>query len=108
MHNDEKIFQVPFIRKGLVYFLYLSTKSMGTTTSKLSQIFENVAMASNTELNTNALRKSVKRFVENFKETGARPPPTPILGIMYVKYPEFVLEKPSGLPQSCLRSYSVA
>ena len=63
--NIENILQVPFIRKGLLYFLYLSTKNIGTTASKLCQISESIARTSNTEVN--ALSESIKRFVESFK-----------------------------------------
>ena len=31
----------------------------------------------------------------------------PILGIMCIKYAEFILDTPFGPPQSCLRSYTL-
>ena len=65
--NIKKNLQVPFIRKGLLYFLYLSTKSIGTTASKICQISESIARTSNTEVNADALRESIKRFVESFR-----------------------------------------
>ena len=49
--NIENILQVPFIRKGLLYFLYLSTNGIGTTASKICQISQSIARTSNTEVN---------------------------------------------------------
>ena len=37
---------------------------------------------------------------------GALAPPPPTLGIMCIKYAEFILDTPYGPPQSCLHSYA--
>ena len=50
-----------------MYFVYLSTKSIGTTASKICHISESIARTRNTEVNADALRESIKQFVESFK-----------------------------------------